>query len=124
MARTRVLYRLEGATRLPPSIRGKNRSADRPFESRRDRHGLKGRFGRELHLAAPAADRKQLLVEQAFTQIHITRRVPDLLERLVREIAELDPDERAEVHLPAERDPCVQKRIQAASVQPRTRRVI
>src|SRR6188472_2589316 len=78
----------------------------------------------QLDLAAPAADGEQSILHQFLPEPDVALAGPDLLERLLGQIADLDADERAEIGFAAERDPRVEERIEAAARQRRTRRVV
>src|SRR5262245_28603729 len=78
----------------------------------------------QFYFAAPAADWKQSILHQFLAQGDVALAGPDLLERLLGQIADLDADERAEIRLAAERDARVQKRIQAAARKRGSGRVV
>src|SRR5262245_49622772 len=83
-----------------------------------DRQVVTHRALRELDLAAPTADWKDTILDERAPQRNVSLTGPRLVEPLSSEIADLDPDERAEVHLSAEGHPSIEKRIQTSSLEP------
>src|SRR5207249_233431 len=77
-----------------------------------------------LDLAAAPAHREQSFFDESLTQLDIAIAGPDFLQRLLGQVADLDANERAEVHLAAERHPRVQERVETASIEMRAGGVV
>src|SRR5262245_18885991 len=67
-----------------------------------DRQIVTHRALRELDLAAPSADWKDTILDERAHQRNVSLASTRLVEPLSGEVANLDPDERAEVHLSTE----------------------
>ena len=74
--------------RAPPSRESRGASRDVGRRDRRNR--------RQLDLAAPPADRENPVLEQLLAHVDVALAVPHLFERGLRQVADLDANERAE----------------------------